>query len=587
MSILEEPMRALNERVERRFYPRVSPSVPINIAFDKNNQGMLVNIGENGLLLSTRAGLPRNFVCRVSIRLDGLPKAIEVNVRVVWATESTKRAGIQMLDLSEYDREQIRKWAAREHLRDANVETSVSREETSVPQEQTRQRSAIAEAPGKLTRAVGVCSPQVGTHANTLNELGGGSRTQIDSVLNVPINEAPAGEVRQGVTARESRRNHASSRWLARLMWTAVIAFPVGLGLLLWPDDPVRNVLHRLGEAKAERTSASAIDDNYGAKPVQDDEMSVPVARPEKASRGNAPAATLGGINSRKSLFDGRAAGEAGQRSNTGGADVLDSDAQIQNVPDGKDDPGGKTDKTSSGAAEQSSTLGSLATSVSQATENGSGNTLRANPEKEEIWHLPIASSSARSNLPFNVPLVSSSNAPPSTASRAKSPADGPSSVERSGTYTDLPEGRVTEITPPKSHKESFVNLPGERVFESPSMTMHIQRLVLVPGRHKWLPWPWKGNSKGVVLGELISRVDPETSHLRSESGSGVSVRAIVDRDGHIENVVPVSGSTMLVPSVVWAVGQWRYQPTFLDDKPVKTETYILVEFHPAAGVPQ
>jgi hypothetical protein len=69
---------------ERRFYPRTTPTRLIYIGFGANNTGMLLNIGENGLMVSTPMGLKVNSAYRVSIRLNGIPNAIEVNVCVVW-----------------------------------------------------------------------------------------------------------------------------------------------------------------------------------------------------------------------------------------------------------------------------------------------------------------------------------------------------------------------------------------------------------------------------------------------------------------------------------------------------------------------
>src|SRR5208282_3798069 len=55
-----------------------------------------------------------NHVTRLSIPLNGLPEPVQVTIRVAWVSEATNAAGIQLLDLSEHDRQQIRKWGARE-----------------------------------------------------------------------------------------------------------------------------------------------------------------------------------------------------------------------------------------------------------------------------------------------------------------------------------------------------------------------------------------------------------------------------------------------------------------------------------------
>ncbi len=114
MSASAQQVPVLTTTVERRFYPRTVPHAPIFIALDESKQGLLINVSENGLLLSTPAELRCNFVARISIPLNGLPKPVHVNVRVVWASEGRKLVGIQLLDLSEHDREQIRKWGTQE-----------------------------------------------------------------------------------------------------------------------------------------------------------------------------------------------------------------------------------------------------------------------------------------------------------------------------------------------------------------------------------------------------------------------------------------------------------------------------------------
>jgi hypothetical protein len=133
MSTSTEQIAALNAPLERRFYPRIAPSAPISIASGEKNQGVLLNVSENGLLVSTPIALKLNFASRISIPLNGLPKAIQVHARVIWTNESTKCAGIQMLDLSEHDREQIRKWGALESAQSSQQEVNRPRAAAEAP----------------------------------------------------------------------------------------------------------------------------------------------------------------------------------------------------------------------------------------------------------------------------------------------------------------------------------------------------------------------------------------------------------------------------------------------------------------------
>ncbi|MGE5327271.1 MAG: energy transducer TonB [Deltaproteobacteria bacterium] len=40
-----------------------------------------------------------------------------------------------------------------------------------------------------------------------------------------------------------------------------------------------------------------------------------------------------------------------------------------------------------------------------------------------------------------------------------------------------------------------------------------------------------------------------------------VRLQAVVDRDGNVENVIVVSGHTLLKPAAVECVKQWKYEP--------------------------
>ncbi len=123
MSTSTEYMDGLNAPAERRFYSRVTPPTPIYVAFGANNLGVLHNVSENGFQVTTPSGLPLNSVFRVFLSLNGAPKTIAVTVRTIWTDAADNRSGIQLLDLADEDRQQIRDW----------VELELSRSENSTP----------------------------------------------------------------------------------------------------------------------------------------------------------------------------------------------------------------------------------------------------------------------------------------------------------------------------------------------------------------------------------------------------------------------------------------------------------------------
>jgi periplasmic protein TonB len=81
--------------------------------------------------------------------------------------------------------------------------------------------------------------------------------------------------------------------------------------------------------------------------------------------------------------------------------------------------------------------------------------------------------------------------------------------------------------------------------------------------------------------GNLMHRVQPIYPRLAQTTGiqGTVSLRAVIGRDGTIQNVQVVSGHPMLVKAAVDAVAQWVYRPYYLNDQPVEVETQVTVNF--------
>ncbi|MFY9531518.1 MAG: TonB family protein, partial [Candidatus Acidiferrales bacterium] len=59
-----------------------------------------------------------------------------------------------------------------------------------------------------------------------------------------------------------------------------------------------------------------------------------------------------------------------------------------------------------------------------------------------------------------------------------------------------------------------------------------------------------------------------------------VVIDAVVDATGKVTNMKPVSGPMLLQAAALDAVRKWKYEPTYLDDKPVAVQMFITVEFH-------
>lgn len=87
--------------------------------------------------------------------------------------------------------------------------------------------------------------------------------------------------------------------------------------------------------------------------------------------------------------------------------------------------------------------------------------------------------------------------------------------------------------------------------------------------------------SQGVTKGLLIHKVEPPYPVLAKSARiqGEVVLKAIIDKEGNIQDLRLVSGHPMLVPAAIDAVRQWHYRPYLLDGQPVEVETTVTVNF--------
>jgi periplasmic protein TonB len=89
-----------------------------------------------------------------------------------------------------------------------------------------------------------------------------------------------------------------------------------------------------------------------------------------------------------------------------------------------------------------------------------------------------------------------------------------------------------------------------------------------------------------VMEGNLIYRVQPQYPPLARQARiQGIVVlRAMISREGKIENLQVIAGHPLLVKSAIDAVLQWRYRPYYLNNQPVEVETQVTVNFTLSGG---
>jgi periplasmic protein TonB len=89
-----------------------------------------------------------------------------------------------------------------------------------------------------------------------------------------------------------------------------------------------------------------------------------------------------------------------------------------------------------------------------------------------------------------------------------------------------------------------------------------------------------------MMEGNLMLRLQPLYPPLARQARiqGQVVIRAVISRNGMIENLQVLSGHPMLVQAAIDAVKQWRYRPYFLNGEPVEVETQVTVNFLLSGG---
>jgi hypothetical protein len=554
----------LTTTVERRFYPRIVPHSPSFVDFEECKEGLLLNVSENGLLVSTPTELRCNFVARISISLSGLPKPVQVNVRVVWASEARKLAGIQLLDLSEHDRERIRKWGTLESTQSLQPEPNhplvVVVPSTTSSETTHATHSFTKQAPSSRPRDIAPLAPPLIVRTRSTSTAAGSAMW---AVLIATVCLAAAFFLRNGALGNPFARSNENR-------YESSAAAPPAQdiqGSLQNPDTSKRGAVshaasltHTVGAAK----SKSALS---GTSALQDSAQT-----PEDTSDDGDPGGPAAGtaqnerdVSRIKSTSPSKPTMEANRTPDL-------SRLIAENGADARNDQSltGAIPAVADAAPKRSSTA---------ANSSAPGD---ATPET-----LPAFPDPPPAKEPIRNPMHANEIATGTSATIASSPivaSTRPASSRKpdaSVIQMDAPRGQIMEIHVPRGYQASFFNLPGERVLESPSVTMHIQRSVRMRRTHVGRPF---NRNKKVVVGELISRVDPQAAPIPISPSDSVRVKATVAKDGRIESVRPILGPANLVTAVVKAVHEWRYQPTLLDDKPVETQCYVVVQFHGPVG---
>jgi PilZ domain/Gram-negative bacterial TonB protein C-terminal len=660
MSTSTEYVAGLNTPPERRFYPRVTPLTPIYVGFGPNNLGTLLNVSENGLHVATPAPLDVNSAYRVCLSLNGAPSAITVSVRTIWTDKSNNSSGIQLLDLSEESREQIRNWVALQTSRIENSDEGL--EEWFTPKRAQTLPDIVEEALDAAPEAAE--SPRKPESPQKIEF----------PPMPLPIHgeftyEPPPQVLRK--KRRVRRRSGSRSSAATAILWTLVILMICSAAA--WAYQPklfeqnvskiisevlrqpaIDRFLHRSAQVAEESPAVQPNPSEVTPGAVPPDTSAPKASGLSKAlpsgdvafDRGTGPGRSSTGIepnaSSRHSgantpntlgasanpspkatpspsVPGGKNHNAPAPKPNLNTLQRQATDAEAPEVPRSRAEDSGpdtvaKNDAISAAgtmptppppAASRPSTAQSAAnapasTNPSAKASSADKNTSAESDARKSAIYRSILNPGRPSDVsngkqPANAPAspTASSLTPGSSSASTARPNSNATPNSNPGNppviQMDVPRPRTVEVTPPRSltatltASASYVDLPGERVIHSPAFTIHIERSVKIPRER--IPgerWLFRGRKK-VVVGELASRVDPQIQQASLPYGS-ITVEATIDKDGYVSDVQPLYGSYGLLPNVFRAIRDWRYTPTYVDNKRVETQAKIEIDFRPVSA---
>jgi outer membrane biosynthesis protein TonB len=596
-TVAQDRSQGLHESCDRRFYTRTAPEASTKIVFgtDAGNLGTLLNLSENGLLVSTLLPIAVDSVHRVVLALHGIPKPLSLYLRTIWSDVSARKSGLQLLNLSEDDRMLLRAWALSQ-AKTVRTDTESSRAETA----DAPSRQANLRAPAPLTRALipvqlesPVSAPiryfwvaalatillgATWAAVKTVGLVDSGKSILKGARSNSP-NRKTAGEKSKSATApaqpdatmpSDGKTTSASAVTEPQQEHVAVTNQSIAAMPLAGPSADVHSSSNGgVTEPKHRVTTSQRISRPQSEEVLRGNDTLDSV--PTDSETQTAPAG-----NRRTQLEEKEtASSQLAAREST-------ASASVNSEPAGAVSPQVPTHATTTGSTGVVSGSTDSLPRVLSRDSAASSRTPSGNPTSaiSSISKAPPADPTALDPKPD--PKLENPDSRPMDKRAATSNPNGsgggssetlarPSMIDRSAP----PPALTTQtLEVPAFSGAAYVRLPGESVVRSPSVTMHIQRSVWVKASH----WLWHSHKK-VQLGELAARVDPQMPRSAKSYGS-ITVLATIEKDGQVSSVRPLYGSPQFLGSVMRAVREWRYQPTYVEEKPVETLARIEINFH-------
>jgi TonB family protein len=538
---LEDPPITANRRVHSR--QKLHSVAYIDLG--PSNGGVVLNLSESGLALSTAMKLIGDELPNMRFRLPGLDEVIESSARIVWMSESKKEAGVQFEQLLKRDAQKISEWISAEQGFKARLEAEVSGDVAMLTAEAPSADPVSTEwlEPTFADRAGPPESADLEQKQEREFNVAPSNRTSAaHDFISAPLGEIGALGSPGNIDIRRSKPE-SNQKWgipSAIIAAIAIISFSTGLlierRIQRVPASPVSPMSAAETNGADERTAASSTIEKAGSQGEKQDALRGPANDNSEPSPGKGNVArsepqTM--PSDRDKVQQGRGSKASERTYSQDGASRPETARSQTPRRDGapKSDPSFPT-KTGIAPPRGSTSL-SNAASLQVAEQKSTEATA---PDSAKVQPESVGASTPRQVPTTRQVSASENSAPPSFA-----PA------------------------PPKSLMPSIaVRMP-----PFPSMRIPPQ-----------LKSQTSRTGTSLQIGQLMSRIEPTypAEAVRQEIAGTVKVHAAIGRDGAVQSV-EANGPAMLAEAAMKAVREWRYKPTLLDGQAVEADEEIVFVF--------
>jgi TonB family protein len=589
---------------ERRSQTRTAIIPPLYVNLENTNGGLAFNMSEDGIALTAALALSGNHTRGMRIQVPDSKGWMEVSGQLAWRSESDKTVGIAFIGVPEDSRQRIRDWLAAEALGGElpTGERKLSKLEQH-PAGDVRAKTPMAPLPAILNANSTV-------EKRMLEAILSGDHlasTDAPAKVSIPRQEpqpelqelivglpgSPDGQADIPANSRLkeiSNSGEAPSLSVVQENWRASV--PADLAVPEVPRDKLPAEVDALEAVRQQ----SAEGREFGIKLTRAFQWTTSGTRTVKLRRlaavvtlAGATAAGIGWIANQPAVRNQVTAVVAQKTEGTSQSAALKATRpwnRTTNDPAVRPENGRSQTHEFEPVAAQGRAAGSETRSASArpqrreierpaarstvigAVRRTEGSLLKSQPAKDlerAVVAVPTPSvENTRNQVAESSPVHPTESSP----APAKSPSAG---VAGGAALSDAKENASPTLVPEQPTAAAALAWSVAVSADAyPSIRMPQDKSSQIAS-----------SARSLQIGRVISRLEPVYPEEAKSQGivGTVTLHVVVDRDGSVQSVEPVSGPSLLVKAAVSAVSEWRYAQTLLGGQPVETEQDILVKF--------